>query len=76
MNLNQKANDPRRLLMWGSKSIANCSKQDLMECVIHLSRQVAFLNQQVNSMLAVMPKPPEPVTESIIKPPRKSRNKK
>jgi hypothetical protein len=42
MNLSKTPN-PLRQLSWNGKSLANCSREELQACVLHLARQVAFL---------------------------------
>ena len=51
MNL-KKSDDPRRLLTWRGKSLLSCSKDELMEAVIHLTQQVSIQAQQNKAIIA------------------------
>ena len=50
MNL-KKSDDPRRLITWRGKSLLSCSKDELMNAVIHLSGQVASLARTQNKTI-------------------------
>jgi len=39
-----KSNDPKRALQWKGKSLSNCSKKELIACIIELVRQLSIKN--------------------------------
>jgi hypothetical protein len=45
MNLNRT--NPARALTWAGKSLMNCSRKELIECILHLSRQVVIAEDKM-----------------------------
>lgn len=43
--------DPRRAIAWNNKSLANCSRRELIDCVLHLARQIAILEGQLKPFM-------------------------
>lgn len=46
MNL-KRSQDPARLLMWNGKSIATCSRKELIECVLYMGQQLAMAGRRI-----------------------------
>ena len=46
MNLSKKSEDPRRRITWRGKSLASCSKSELIECIINLSSQLVAMQKK------------------------------
>ena len=64
----KKGNDPRRLLSWNGKTIATCSKQELMSCVIHLAGQLAISEknmQEASQRIYNLENPAEVTKEAV-----------
>ena len=53
-NTNNKYQNIRYSLKWGNKSIANCSHNELIDCIIHAYQQMAVLAGQNQAMMKVL----------------------
>jgi hypothetical protein len=42
----KKSNNPARAIQWHGKSLAICSRKELIECVVELMKQLAIARSQ------------------------------
>ena len=48
MNLSKRDDArPERALQWSGRSIAVCSRKELVDCIIHMARQLAIIQKQL-----------------------------
>ena len=71
MNLSQKSDRLDRRLTWRDKTLANCSKGELIECVAFLSQQLAIQNARLQEQMRqlgarVEPSVPRPTAEQVV----------
>jgi len=50
----RQTQDLTRAMTWQGKSIAICSRKELVECVIHLGRQVTAINDENQQLKAIV----------------------
>ena len=79
MNLRKKSEDPRRLLTWNNKSLMSCSRDELMDCVIHTSQQLAMaqyrMTEQQTQITQLSTPAPVPAVPAKPKPAKKRSGK-
>jgi hypothetical protein len=44
-----KTKDPKRSIQWQGKSLVNCSRKELIDCIIELMKQLAITNTMKSS---------------------------
>jgi hypothetical protein len=47
MNLKKDNTDPKRVFSWQGKSLAICSRKELIQCVLHLVNQLHIAEESV-----------------------------
>ena len=52
MNLDKAITNPSRVLKWNNKSLAICSRKELIDCIVAQSRLMAQMNQNIKELKA------------------------
>lgn len=60
-----RTNDPKRILKWNGKSIATCSRTELVNCVIHLSGQIVQAGKKLEEAKSAVPALPAELMDLI-----------
>ena len=54
-----------RALTWQGKSIATCSKKELLDCTVALARQLALADDKIKGLTEQLPVMPAPVASEM-----------